>query len=529
MSASREKKIRQELAAQGIPDIKEIRAAEERKQQRRANILYGSIAAAFVLVAAALLVWNSNVIQRNSTAMSVDGVKYSAAEVDYFYNSAVNSVLNDEYAGYMSINANSPMDQQVMTDMDLMFMGITLPEGKEEMTWHDYFVDYTKQQLVSQTAVLKAAEAEGFKFSDEMQADLDETMTTLADTAKASGLSLSAYLKTMFGASMTEPIFTKIFKDALTVSYFQEAHWNELTYTTDDMTKYYTENPDLFDVANYEYVYFKGTAPSTTDAEGNSIAPTEEESKAAKAKAEAAAADVLARFKAGESLEKLAEEYEDIATYYDQEEVSYTGGVVQEWVFDADRKAGDADSLDSGAACYVVTFHSRARNDYFPVNVRHILCKVDDSTLDVEADDYESKRQVLIDLAKAEAEALLEEYNKGAKTAESFAELASKNSDDTGSVNNGGLYSNVPKGQMVPEFNDWIFDESRQVGDTGIIFVEAANYTGYHVMYFDGVSETPYWRMQVEDTMRSNDYNEWYTSLSEGLTAEEHSGMKYVG
>ena len=75
MSASREKKIRQELAAQGIPDIKEIRAAEERKQQRRANILYGSIAAAFVLVAAALLIWNSNIIQRNSTAISVDGVK----------------------------------------------------------------------------------------------------------------------------------------------------------------------------------------------------------------------------------------------------------------------------------------------------------------------------------------------------------------------------------------------------------------------------------------------------------------------
>ena len=33
MSASREKKIRQELAAQGIPDIKAIRAEEERKQQ----------------------------------------------------------------------------------------------------------------------------------------------------------------------------------------------------------------------------------------------------------------------------------------------------------------------------------------------------------------------------------------------------------------------------------------------------------------------------------------------------------------
>ena len=101
MSASREKKIRQELAAQGIPDIKEIRAEEERKQQRRANILYGSIAAAFVLVAAALLVWNSGILQRDSVAMSVDGEKYTSAEVSYYYNSAVNSLLS-------SRNSESP-------------------------------------------------------------------------------------------------------------------------------------------------------------------------------------------------------------------------------------------------------------------------------------------------------------------------------------------------------------------------------------------------------------------------------------
>ena len=129
MSASREKKIRQELAAQGIPDIKEIRAAEERKQQRRANILYGSIAAVFVLVAAALMVWNSQIIQRNSVAISVDGVNYSAAEVSYYYNSAYNEVASGSYAGYVSLNANSPLTQQTMNEIDLLFMGITLPEG----------------------------------------------------------------------------------------------------------------------------------------------------------------------------------------------------------------------------------------------------------------------------------------------------------------------------------------------------------------------------------------------------------------
>ena len=56
MSASREKKTRQDLAAQGITDPKKIREAEEKAKARKSNILYGVIAGVFVLVAAALLV-----------------------------------------------------------------------------------------------------------------------------------------------------------------------------------------------------------------------------------------------------------------------------------------------------------------------------------------------------------------------------------------------------------------------------------------------------------------------------------------
>ena len=50
MSASREKKLRQDLAAQGITDPKLIREAEERAKARKTNTLYGIIAAVFVVV-----------------------------------------------------------------------------------------------------------------------------------------------------------------------------------------------------------------------------------------------------------------------------------------------------------------------------------------------------------------------------------------------------------------------------------------------------------------------------------------------
>ena len=56
MSASREKKARQEFNASGAVEPKAAREAQERAKQRRSNWLYGGIAIVFVLVAAALLV-----------------------------------------------------------------------------------------------------------------------------------------------------------------------------------------------------------------------------------------------------------------------------------------------------------------------------------------------------------------------------------------------------------------------------------------------------------------------------------------
>ena len=55
MSASREKKNRQAFAASGAIDPKAARAAEEKAQQRKSRLLYGSIAVIFVIVAVLVL------------------------------------------------------------------------------------------------------------------------------------------------------------------------------------------------------------------------------------------------------------------------------------------------------------------------------------------------------------------------------------------------------------------------------------------------------------------------------------------
>ena len=199
-------------------------------------------------------------------------------------------------------------------------------------------------------------------------------------------------------------------------------------------------------------------------------------------------------------------------------------------MFDDSRQAGDTELVENGTSIYLLIFHSRSRNDYNTVDVRHILFKVDTSSLDSKADDYEAKLEELKAGKKQEAENALQAWKDGDATEESFAALANKLSEDPGSNTNGGLYKQVYKGQMVSEFNDWCFDDSRKAGDTGIVANDAAggSYIGYHVMYFVGTDD-PYWMVQVRNAMTNKDYSEWSANLVKDITATENSGMKYVG
>ena len=527
MSASREKKIRQELAAQGIPDIKEIRAAEERKQQRRANWLYGSIAVIFVVVAAILLLWNSNVIQRGSAAISVDGEKYSAAEVEYYYYNAYNSVANGTYASYMSLDTSLPLTQQTMTETDYMFLGIEQEEGVEQ-TWHEYFTEAAKKSLVQLTALKKAAEAENFTFTDEMQEEVDATLALMELYAQQNGMPTASYIKAVFGDTMTISVFKKIVNDNTIAAYYEQSYLDSLDYSDDEIDAYYAEHAGDFDTVDYDYIYFKGTAASTTDAEGNNVAATEAEHAAAKEAAKNASGDALSRYQDGETdLEALAEDYE-MASFYSQTEAVNYNDTISLWLFDGEREDGDTAVIESGESFYLVRFNHRGRHEYNTVDVRHILVKLDTDELDSTADDYETKLDALKQEGEAEAERILNEWKSGAATAESFGELANKESDDGGSNTTGGLYTAVAKGDMVAPFEEWCFDASRKAGDSGIVFVEAVNYTGYHVMYFQGVNE-PLWKLQVTSTLANADHSEWTASLMEGLEAKELGGMKYVG
>ena len=217
----------------------------------------------------------------------------------------------------------------------------------------------------------------------------------------------------------------------------------------------------------------------------------------AKQKAETA----LSRYAQGETFDTIGEDMEGSYAHIGYAENGASDMLT--WAFDDARQEGDTTVAAYGEkGYYAVLFHSRSRNDYHTVSVRHILV------------DSEEK-----------ANELLQQYNDGEKTEDAFAALAVANSTDPGSASNGGLYSNIYKGEMVPSFEDWCFDPARQSGDTGI--VESSN--GYHVMYFVETNPQPYWYYKADLDLKNDAYDEWYAGITDGVETEQLDGMKYVG
>jgi peptidyl-prolyl cis-trans isomerase D len=90
---------------------------------------------------------------------------------------------------------------------------------------------------------------------------------------------------------------------------------------------------------------------------------------------------------------------------------------------------------------------------------------------------YKGAPQSAATRTKEEAQALANDLLAQAKANPgNFAMLAMTNSDDPGSKNNGGVYDNITPGQMVPKFNDFVFNNA-----TGTIGVVETDY-GFHVI-----------------------------------------------
>lgn len=507
MSASRERKKRQEYFAGGGVDKKAAREAERKAAERRSNLFYGAIAVVFVVGTVALLLINSGIFKRSATAVTVGDDTYTAADLSYYYMAAYSQLYNQygDLISYIGLDTTQPFSSQAA-------WGST---EEDAQTWDEYFKEQAVEMMKFVTAANTAAEAEGFQLSAEAEQSIADAIQEMKDAAKSNGVSYKTQLTAYYGSLMTSGIFEENVREYYTAAAYEQAYLDSLTYTDEDLEAAYAEDPDAYDKVSYQLVTIDGAAPSTEDEEGNEVEPTEEESAAAWEDAKKTAQLILDAYDSGESLETAAEDF-DTASYSSSDAATSTSTAKYvQWCFEDGRQVGDEAVLEdeSGSKVYVVTLVDRYRVETKTVNVRHIL--VTDANVETDGETEVTDEEI-----KAKAEEILAMWDG---TEEGFAQLAREYSQD-GNASSGGIYEDVPVDYMVDTFNDWIFDDARQAGDTGIVKTDY----GYHIIYF--ISDGPAsWKVDVENTLKNEALTEWQTALVEPYEAvTDEKGMSYV-
>jgi hypothetical protein len=174
---------------------------------------------------------------------------------------------------------------------------------------------------------------------------------------------------------------------------------------------------------------------------------------------------------------------------------------------EAEQKTGDYE-----LSVYYVT-KAAHRDETILRNVGHILFKVEEKHDDTHT--HEDTYFKTFDEAKAAAEKILAEINATAKDGkverEVFETFGEEHTHDSNV-----FYEHVNKGDMVEEFEKWLFDAT-VVGSTGLVKTEY----GWHIMFYDGEDDYA-WRENAHSAATNADITTWYEALTHEVTVNEN-------
>ncbi|MDY4491166.1 MAG: peptidylprolyl isomerase [Candidatus Faecousia sp.] len=527
MSASSKKKLRN---SQDGSKLTERQKAEQKEAKKLKLYTAAFVVVLAVLVAAALgvgitqAVSNSGIRERKSVAMTVGDETVSSAEMSYYFSDYCRNYYsqNSTFLQYI-MDPTSPLDSQVYN-----------PETGE--TWADFMLKMAQDNVRSIYALSSAAEAAGHTLSEDEEAGIDDTISTMQLYAQLYGFSdLETYLKAMYGKGSTEESYREYCRRSTLANSYYNAYSESLSYDDAALREAEQDNYDAYSSFTY-YSYYLSASKflegGTTD-ENGATTYSDEERAAAEAAAEAAV-KTLADPETITSPEALDEaiaalsinqgsETPVTSTIYEDKLYTSIDTDVAAWLAGS-RKEGDLTAIaktsvstdDSGAEVttvsgyYVVWFISRNDNEEPLDNVRHILVAFEGGTTDSNGVTTYSDEEKAAALAGAED--ILAQWKAGDATEDSFAALAAENTDDTASAETGGLYEDIsPASSYVTAFKEWALDSSRKPGDTGIVETEY----GYHVMYYCGESALTYRDSMITSDLIEADMEAWYDALLE--------------
>lgn len=493
--------------------------------------IYWAIGIVVAILVIALLAWNawSSRGNKDTVAATVGDQEYSVAEVSYYYAAVSNSFTKQaqQYAAYgmdTGYDASLSASEQYYNE-------------EEGVTYADYFLDSALQELQRVTILCSEAETAGYTLSEEGQASFDENMNYLKMYSIQGNMPEESYLKALYGRYMTMDLFQDILTQSILADEYAKVKSQEFTYGQSDLDAYYAENADALDSYEYRYCYINYQVEEKTDEEGNPIEATDEEIAAAMEVAGQNADAMIAEVRSGTEFNAAAAKYVDetSAEYYSSDleynhKVDVLGSTVSSslsadvsaWVMAAGRTAGEITSIeleDTGYCVIQFLGRDKGNNSYQTASYRNILVLAE--TGENEDGSAALPTDAQLTEARDQANAILVSWNEGEATADSFASLASQNSNDETTKENGGLNEDVNRDTLSAALSDWLFQRDRQPGEAAVIEYtnDTGNVVGYEVIFVESFGEVR-WQYQAANALRTEDYNAWYAEIQEAYPAE---------
>lgn len=467
---------------------------EKEKKEERISTAIGIV----VLVALVCLVASFPIrtyLATHETYVVVNGEAVNKVEFDYQYNLTKNNYITQygSYLTYFGLDTSKDLSTQMYSDT---------------LTWQDYFEQNAVESLKQNKALMAEAKAAGFTY------DTTDEYNTFKETIKTSaasaGISEKEYVRSIYGSYATMGRIEEYVKNDMVMNAYYQKLQEDNAPSDDEIQSYYEENKATYDSVDYRLTTIEADLPTepteladpveetaadtTGTTDGTAATDSTQDTAYQPSDAEIAKAMEDAKVLADDAEQTVAKDGEA----HENEQKSSVNYLISDWLFDDARKAGDTTVItnDNSHCYYAVAFEKRYLDETPSADVR-VIIPTEDKT----------------------GEEILEEWKNGAATEDSFAELCKKYTQDTSAVENGGLFEQVTKTGMTEELSNWIFDTSRQAGDTVAITVSDTTY----VLYYIG-QDQPEWKINIKNTLVSDTMSQHMQDITADVTVEDPKG-----
>lgn len=467
---------------------------EKEKKEERISTAIGIV----VLVALVCLVASFPIrtyLATHETYVVVNGEAVNKVEFDYQYNLTKNNYITQygSYLTYFGLDTSKDLSTQMYSDT---------------LTWQDYFEQNAVESLKQNKALMAEAKAAGFTY------DTTDEYNTFKETIKASaaaaGVSDKEYVRSIYGSYATMGRIEEYVKNDMVMNAYYQKLQEDNAPSDDEIQSYYEENKATYDSVDYRLTTIEAELPTepteladpveetaadtTGTTDGTAATDSTQDTAYQPSDAEIAKAMEDAKVLADDAEQTVAKDGEA----HENEKKSSVNYLISDWLFEDARKAGDTTVItnDNSHCYYAVAFEKRYLDETPSADVR-VIIPTEDKT----------------------GEEILEEWKSGAATEDSFAELCKKYTQDTSAVENGGLFEQVTKTGMTEELSNWIFDNSRQAGDTVAITVSDTTY----VLYYIG-QDQPEWKINIKNTLVSDTMSQHMQDITADVTVEDPKG-----